>query len=135
MGVFHRWTSAATVREHWPVLRAEFGRGFISFCEKQMQLGVVEGYPKRLRRGDVPGPALERLAREFADQWPKLEGLSSRVASVLAGDEDHRGWLIYPDDDYPAAADCPERNDTPCGIVLVSPEGEGPDTGPPTYEL
>ena len=55
MAVFHRWTNAETFRRHWPVLRSEFGRGFVSFCEKQMRLGQVEGRAVRIG----PPPATE----------------------------------------------------------------------------
>src|SRR5262249_11053335 len=59
MDVFHRWTGSPAVRAKWPLVRGEFGRGFVSFCETQMRLGVVTGRAVPLGR-DAP-PLLGRL--------------------------------------------------------------------------
>ena len=126
MDIFHRWTSARTVREQWPVVRAEFGRGFVSFCEKQMRMGVVEGRAERLADGD---PIPELLAREFADQWPEEEGLVARL--TRQGDA-RLAWLVYAADPTPLPPPAPVR--APCGIVLVNPAAPPPD-GARTYEL
>src|SRR5262249_46487883 len=72
MDIFYRWTSAETVRRHWPLVRAEFGRDFVRFCEKQMLLGEMQGRAKRLQPGDSV-PNLARLLTEFEDQWSGRE--------------------------------------------------------------
>src|SRR5262249_16016646 len=82
MDVFHRWSSARAVREHWPVLRAEFGRGFVSFCERQMRMGVVGGEARRLGPDEaVP----ELLNREFGGQGPGPPGPGGRPPAARGG--------------------------------------------------
>jgi patatin-like phospholipase len=125
MDVFHRWTSAETVRRHWPLLRGEFGRGFVSFCEKQMRLGVVKGKAVAID----PHTAPERLARlclEFEDQWETPKGqltLDGRIERARVLDAEHKGWLVYPDNPYPLdrATATQEEGQIPAGVILVSP--------------
>ena len=47
------------------MLRTEFSRGFVSFCEKQMRMGSVVVMVERLY--DRPLPVV--LTREFNNQW------------------------------------------------------------------
>ncbi len=136
MDVFHRWTSARAVREYWPFLRAEFGRGFVSFCEKQMRMGAVTGRAVPLEQGAaIP----ELLLREFAEQWPRQRPLEERV-----GGAEHV-WLVYPEGPYAAAtADTNGKPPTPaaapCGVIAVerTVEDGRPATaanGDPVHEL
>ena len=112
MDIFHRWTSARPVREHWSLLRAEFGRGFVSFCEKQMRMGEVEAHAALLALDADKLPAL--LADEFRAQWQAaLPGLESRL---LETPRNGTGWLIFSK----GAAGPLDR--TPCGIILVTPD-------------
>jgi hypothetical protein len=123
MDVFHRWTSAVTVRKHWPTLRAEFGRSFVRFCEKQMRFGEVEGKPVPLRSDTLK--LLDRLRLEFADQWLDYKDwLSAEIERAI---NSRTGWLIYPDNPYP---DTPttraiRNDDFPVGVILVTPLRDG----------
>jgi hypothetical protein len=129
MDLFHRWTSAETVRRHWPLLRAEYGRGFVSFCEKQMRLGVVTG--KLVELGPETRP--ERYARlflEFEDQWPdQIQWLQNTFQAAL----DSRGalgWSIEPHNPYPRQEEL-----AAAGIILVTPVDQLVEHGPATYQL
>jgi hypothetical protein len=115
MDVFYRWTNTPLFRRHWPVLRSEFARGFVSFCEKQVQLGQVKIERIPLAEGRVP----EVLTREFDAQWPGTEGLQKRLDN-FGGQA--KCWLIQTRmSDLPAPAAEP-----PLGIIIV-----GPDANPP----
>ena len=114
MDIFHRWTSARPVREYWSLLRAEFGRGFVSFCEQQMRMGEVEARAALLALDADKVPSL--LADEFRAQWPAaLPGLEGRLQE--ARERNGKGWLIFSK----GAAD-PLLDRTPCGIILVTPD-------------
>jgi hypothetical protein len=122
MDIFHRWTSAETVRSHWPLLRAEFGRDFVRFCEHQMRLGVIEGRPKKLRPNRRPRN-LDRLLQEFKDQWPdKVKWLRKLVKSAGEKKQGPHVWLIHPEyaDSRPQAL--LETGGTPAGIIAVTPD-------------
>jgi hypothetical protein len=119
MDVFYRWTSAPTFRHHWPYLRSEFARGFVSFCERQMKLGVVETRRVRIHPGQLEDPYLDRLLLEFWDQWPEeWDRLRAHIQSL---DQEPKGvgWLVYTANPYPDEKLPPEEYQTPCGILLV----------------
>jgi hypothetical protein len=112
------------VRRLWPLLRAEFGRGFVSFCEKQMSLGVVTGKPVAID-GGTKVQQFERLCLEHQSQW-KAPGdqrwLLHRIAQVQSGVGDHKGWLVYPDTLYPLdqVANTQGNGQIAAGVILVS---------------
>ncbi len=131
MDVFHRWTSAKTFRLQWPLLRGEFGRDFIRFCEKQMSLGVVKGKPVEL----VSENGLQRLLLEFEDQWPEQrKWLEKRLKAAIAVGGPF-AWSVHSDNPYPLSEkihkDAPGM---PVGIILLWPtEDTGVDSD--VYEL
>jgi hypothetical protein len=137
--VFHRWTSAETVRNHWPLLRGEFGKDFVRFCEKQMRLGEVEGRPVPLDGNQAQPHLLARLCLEFADQWPEWTAEFQGRLERASQSTPPLAWLIYPDNPYPAAqAPALEGQDqVPAGVILVSPAAEyGSETpGPTAYNF
>jgi predicted acylesterase/phospholipase RssA len=97
LDVFYRWTSAGTFRRHWPHLRAEFGRQFVSFCERQMQLGVMEGVPFDANAQNPHD--FDRLKQEFRMQWPEeIETLQKfeTVAAAPVAKEGPFAWAVYP---------------------------------------
>jgi hypothetical protein len=120
MGIFHRWTNAPTVRRLWPLLRGELARGFVSFCEMQMRLGVVQGSIEPIaRRGDL-GRRLDRLLVELHDQWEdRMPDVEQRLNKV--GADGYLGWLVMTKNAYPEEPPA-AANRLPCGIILVSPE-------------
>jgi hypothetical protein len=124
MDVFYRWANTPLFRRHWPLLRSEFARGFVSFCEKQVHMGHVEVECKAL----PPGGALpDILTREFSDEWTdggpggpqaRLKGAGARCWLIYARMADHGGRLPPP------------PKETPFGFILVRP-----DPAPPDYEF
>jgi hypothetical protein len=125
MDVFHRWTSAATVRRHWPILRSEFARGFVSFCEKQMRLGVVEGAVMEVNEAKLTPRHLHRLCLEFADQWPEERDLKERL-------QEKDAWLIYAKNSYPDQQ-TPRIDALPYGVIHLTRLGE--ERGLETYDF
>ena len=117
LSIFHRWTSAKTVRDYWPILRAEFSRDFVRFCEKRIGMGGVGG-TTRLFQGVEEVPEL--LRREIREQCPDRGAPEDEIALALLK------WLIYPMapgsfSDSPASGSPSEGVRFPCGILLVSP--------------
>jgi hypothetical protein len=122
MDVFYRWTNTPLFRRHWPVLRSEFARGFVSFCEKQVRMGRVQVERRPL---PVGGHLPDVLRREFGDQWPEWgrDGLQRHLDGA-AGQA--RCWLIHARMTDPDGRLQPPPEETPFGFVLV-----GPDPAPP----
>jgi hypothetical protein len=145
MDVFYRWANAETVRKHWPVLRSELARGFVSFCERQMMLGEVLSQLVPIRPGQDTPPGFERVWMELQDQWPVdpwnlrvcgritrrpkcLDGFAPGFADIQNRLEsasttgEHLGLLVYTRNPYPPEKPLPpESHLMPCGIILLSP--------------
>ena len=98
MDVFHRWTNARTVRANWPLVRSEFGRSFVGFCETQMRLGAVAGRAVPLGPGGGTPPLLARLLREFADQWPAY---GAWLPEALGRLREMTAWSVTPETRVP----------------------------------
>jgi hypothetical protein len=96
MGVFHRWTNAATVRARWPLLRAELARGFVNFCEKQMLVGEVAARVVRLDPSEFFPPGLTRLCDELQNQWPGRRAWVENLIESASTGNHSAGWLVYP---------------------------------------
>ena len=41
MSVFHRWSASPDIQSIWPIIRGEFSRRFVEFCESELPLGVT----------------------------------------------------------------------------------------------
>jgi hypothetical protein len=123
MDIFYRWTNTPLFRRHWPVLRSEFARGFVSFCEKQVHMGHVEVECEALP-ADRPLPDV--LTREFEDEWTEWGpgGLQQRRRD--AGRQP-RCWLIHARMADPGGRLGPPPKETPCGLVLVWHDPPGPE--------
>jgi hypothetical protein len=136
MDVFHRWTSAETFRFHWPHLRAEFGRDFVRFCERQMRMGVVTGTPVPLAP-DEPRHRLTRLLTEFENQWPKRRADLEGCLKLATAGRGPLAWAIYPVNFSQLPADPQAKTESvPAGVILVWPAAD--DLGAqscPVYDL
>jgi hypothetical protein len=131
MDVFHRWTNAATFRAYWPLLRSEFARGFVSFCEKQMRLDRAVAQVIPLVAGEFFPPGLTPLCAELQEQWPeRWPWVEERIESARA-DKGSAGWLIYPHSSHAGPAAAPDQNAMPCGIILIA----AVDAEPEVHEL
>lgn len=134
MDIFHRWTGAATVRRLWPVLRAEFARGFVSFCEKQMRLGVVVGTPILLKDAPLTQQQRERLCLEFEDQWPDVKPQIEERLQQAQANRDHWAWLVYASNPYPGQKEV-EPDAMPCGIIHIARDDTALANGRDVYDF
>jgi hypothetical protein len=120
MDTFYRWTGAPTVRVHWPVVRGEFSRDFVRFCESQMQLGRVIGRCDPLQP-DAPPEVLSQVLLEFqaehGQRW--REWLENQLKDVLASDRPS-AWAVYPEGNYPVSAWTGGRPSA-VGLIVVGP--------------
>jgi hypothetical protein len=108
MGVFYRWTSSDTFLRLWPVVRSEFSRRFVDFCERQMRIGRAR---VELAEFEDYTRVTNALRREF-ESWHTSADFRERVRQPR--------WarLVYTRMDG-----LPERTPDPCGIALVLAPG------------
>src|SRR4029079_13958018 len=52
MDVFYGWTTSPLFQKYWPVLRVEFSRNFVAFCERQLRTGSVAMERREMASGD-----------------------------------------------------------------------------------
>jgi hypothetical protein len=70
MDALSRWTVSPTFQRYWPILRAEFSKSFVRFCERAL---FVQPIPPRIVRytaGGACNPAAYGLSREFGLEFP-----------------------------------------------------------------
>ena len=129
MDIFHRWTSAKSFRKNWPMLRSEFSRRFVDFCEKQMRIGRVVIEARHLPANEhVP----EILDREFGNQWPepKFHGLQRHLEKSQGAGQ---CWLIYSRMENAVGQAPPPSGENPLGIIMANPVSPAP--AEPIYEF
>jgi hypothetical protein len=130
MDIFHRWMSAPLFRKYWPMVRCEFARRFVNFCEKQIRIGHVEVVLQPLEAGArIP----DILRDEFSAQWPEgkpFVGLQQRWQDAGA---DGWCWLIHTQMEATVEPTPPLSPDAPCGLILVTPEAA--DGSEPVYDF
>lgn len=125
MSVFRRWTSAKAFRRSWPIVRGEFDREFVRFCEKELRLAIetkTTPLPPPAAGGSPGGEdqrvvesSLAELASEFRLEWPSEAG-AGRGPRALWLDQAGRfreGWLIWS-----APRSFPKEGYA-CGVILV----------------
>ncbi len=117
MDAFYRWTSTPTFRKLWPVLRSEYGRGFVRFCERQAGIGVVNVEISPLPNAGALPP---RFCTEFSDEWLQdAEPLATRFGRCVTFSGAPLCWLVQT-----RMPNQTQRAD--CGIVMIcqDPSGE-----------
>ncbi|HEV3080370.1 MAG TPA: patatin-like phospholipase family protein [Gemmataceae bacterium] len=128
MNVFRRWTLSRRFRKYWPVVRGEFSRDFVRFCEKELSLTVGPVRAERLAAdgrllGDQPAGDREPLRRvlaslreEFHWEWPDEERLETLIHRAWQGGRNAGNvWLLTvtsSDTDSAASSD-------PCGLIVT----------------
>jgi hypothetical protein len=97
MNAFRRWTSADTFHRAWPVVRGEFGKDFVRFCERALNLPAYTALPVKYDPATHPAQ-VDRLGEEFAREW------GSRLGRVeekkVERTRQYTAWAAK----YPAAA-------------------------------
>jgi len=75
MNLFRRWTNLPALRRYWPLLRNEYSRDFVRFCEHKLGLGmeISELLPlSELTDGEKE--TWKHICDEFRREWPVEEG-------------------------------------------------------------
>lgn len=99
MNLFHRWSNTTLLRRYWPLLRGEFSREFVDFCERESALKVdLEDDALKLVLFDTSDQFLQQhIFDEHQREWPKEtqpdEGKPSRGLQQLIGE----AWRLPPD--------------------------------------
>ncbi|MHC4877552.1 MAG: hypothetical protein ACYTGL_13735 [Planctomycetota bacterium] len=72
--VFHRWAVMPSFRKLWPILRTDFSREFVSYCESHFSLRVdYSDLQPLLTANGAASPAVKILRREFEYEWPEVD--------------------------------------------------------------
>ncbi|MFM8287218.1 MAG: GNAT family N-acetyltransferase, partial [Planctomycetaceae bacterium] len=77
MNLLHRWSQIPALQECWPVIRHEFSRGFVAFCER------IGGLPQP-QRVESPITTQAQLAT-FTEAFCEDEGFDGGSLSVHSG--------------------------------------------------
>ncbi|HUE13015.1 MAG TPA: hypothetical protein VMR25_02520, partial [Planctomycetaceae bacterium] len=75
MNVFQRWGNWPALRRYWPLLRNEYSRDFVRFCERKLALkSEVTADPITIERLIQESPKREKswlqVCQEFDAEWP-----------------------------------------------------------------
>lgn len=106
VNAFRRWTTTETFQRYWPVLRAEYSKDFVRFCERALNLPAAlprlfrapPGFDPKAPPPETPEPAavgwfrtaLADLGREFGREWGEELG---RLAAGPNKPPVHKAWL------------------------------------------
>lgn len=71
MNVLRRWTSSGVFQKNWPILRGQYSRGFVRFCQIALNLGDLPTQWCRINnRGKPPwNEILGVFDNEFYSEW------------------------------------------------------------------
>jgi hypothetical protein len=72
MNTFRRWTGSPDFQRWWPVLRAEYSRPFVRFCEEILNLQAPEEPVELIESLQPPPSPLVELDRQFSQEWGDL---------------------------------------------------------------
>jgi hypothetical protein len=67
MNTFRRWSASPNFQKFWPILRAEFSRPFVRFCEDLLNLSAVEA--EVIDVADASKLEIVALDSQFASEW------------------------------------------------------------------
>ncbi|HEV3438337.1 MAG TPA: patatin-like phospholipase family protein [Gemmata sp.] len=84
MNVLRRWTSSDVFHQFWPVLRSQYSRGFVRFCERALNLDQL---PVRWCQIDDPDDEdyqniLKSFDTEFHREWAHILSLRGNIAAA-----------------------------------------------------
>lgn len=70
MNLFRRWGNTSALQRYWPMLRHEFSRGFVDFCQRQTALRTEVSQLIPIQDLDNDDPDLPgQLKKEFLTEW------------------------------------------------------------------
>ncbi|MEZ6124609.1 MAG: hypothetical protein R3C49_15730 [Planctomycetaceae bacterium] len=81
MNLFRRWSSVPTLQCYWPMLRHEYAREFVSFCQRQTALKTVVSDLKPKK--DLPQNLRDQLKKEFRSEWSCDDESDEEAKAVL----------------------------------------------------
>jgi hypothetical protein len=123
MNTFRRWTASPAFHKYWPVLRAEYSRPFVSFCEDILNLQSTGATLQPLAiAAPLPASLDDQFEYEWAD-WADQVGLPAMVFprkgffQRLVG---NKVAVLSPTNSQPLAWLICQRNYPSCGIVCVT---------------
>ncbi len=83
VAAFHRWSMMPAFRRLWPVLRTDFSRPFIEYCESRFSLGV--GYTRLMRLPQLSAvSAAQDDCRTCRDELDQLEVQVAKMSQNLS---------------------------------------------------
>ena len=79
IGAFRRWAGSKTFQMYWPVLRGEYSKNFVRFCERVLNLPAITAVALPIRRppaglaGTAPWVGtMRRMNDEFINEWASV---------------------------------------------------------------
>jgi hypothetical protein len=115
MNLFHRWAHTKMLRRYWPLLRNEYSREFVFFCEREFTLKVDFGEDLR-PLVELEKSERERIYEEFRREWPK-ESTKAKPGRRRGPDELREDAFRFPEKD----ADDESPKLRACWYVRVRP--------------
>ena len=89
MNTSQRWSNSKTLQRFWPLLRNEFSRDFVQFCEEELALKLDSDHEWEFHEHLVSSPKGQsewaQLVREHAREWPD-EVANDRGLDILLAD-------------------------------------------------
>jgi hypothetical protein len=133
MNTFACWANSRKFRRYWPLLRGEFSKDFVRFCESTVTLNagrlqVTHLPPKEDLLGSNPldgsaeqqRQAIRTVIEEFALEWPRQDPLHRAIKQAWDwGRDDASVWLLTLAAEEPAPPGAEPLQNIGCGIVLA----------------
>ena len=92
MNLLHRWSQIPAVRDSWPVIRHEYSRGFVKFCE------TVGGLPKPETRFSNAPSDIATIRQTFADDQDfETSGLKGALESAVKDPANTQVEMLFMD--------------------------------------
>lgn len=91
MNLFHRWSQTYLLRRFWPLLRNEYSRQFVFFCERELALKTepreMPAHLEPLDTIDRDHPnCWKRIVAEFDREWPREKERHGGLEGLLCAD-------------------------------------------------
>jgi hypothetical protein len=134
MNVFRRWSASETFHKYWPILRGQYSRGFVRFCERALDLDRLPVQWCRFSNipDDVGIQIMKDFDNEFYREWAmvlrttdrmkeKETCLSWALSHVEIAEEKPLGWVITTGlgEDDPGPIGTWKPHNLPMGLVIV----------------